>query len=122
VFAFHCYEGDLVLLDAPDGIYRQMRNYCGSVCFDRGGEYVAVSAPRGNRIVFWSLGQSRYVAHTKAVDGCGLAAGMLPGEFVISSGLGGVFRYRLSDQRRAPLARAEALDARWDNHMLRISL
>lgn len=120
--AIHGNASALHWLDAPSGIYRKMRNYCGSVCFDREGEYVAVSAPRGNRIVFWSLRQSRYVARTEVVDGCGVAAGMLPGEFVISSGQGGVFRYRLSDQRRAPLAQAEALDARWDNHMLRLSL
>ena len=120
--AIHHNEDALQWLDAPDGVCRKMRNYCGSLCDDRGDELVVVSAPRGNRVVFWSLRQTRYMAQTEVTDGCGLAAGTVAGEFVINSGRGDVLRYRVSEQQRATALRADAADARWDNHMLRLSV
>jgi hypothetical protein len=45
--------GAIRLLDAPAAIERRMRQYAGSVAFDRSGRMLAVSCPRGNLITFW---------------------------------------------------------------------
>jgi hypothetical protein len=119
--AVHRGVAELQWLQAPHGVYQKMRNYCGSVCFDRSGERLAVSAPRGNCVVFWSLRPSRCVARIEVADGCGVAAGTLPGEFIISSGRGGVFRYRLADGQHATPVRFNSADTRWDNHLQRLS-
>ena len=105
------------LCRAPDPIQRRMRNYCGSACSDTSGRWFAVSSPRGNLITFWDARSGRYDGFTELPDGCGVAAGNSPGEFVMSSGQGAVQRYRVSDGQQQGLSALNTLEARWDNHM-----
>jgi hypothetical protein len=107
------------LLSAPETIQARMRNYCGSACADPSGKWFAVSSPKGGLVTFWDANSGAYCGHTDVADGCGIAAGNEPGEFLLSSGLGGVWRYRLSGQQQ-PLGGLAAMDARWDNHMARL--
>lgn len=107
------------LLVAPEAIQKRMRNYCGSACADPSGHWFAVSSPKGGLITFWDADGGAYRGHTDVPDGCGIAPGSEAGEFILSSGLGGVVRYRLSGKQQ-PLGELAALDARWDNHMARI--
>lgn len=109
----------LRLVSAPAAIQKRMRNYCGSACADPSGQWFAVSSPKGGLITFWDANSGAYCGHTDVADGCGLAAGNEAGEFILSSGLGGIMRYRLTGQQQA-LGEVAAMDARWDNHMVRL--
>jgi hypothetical protein len=120
--AVHRDAAELAWLGAPPGVYQSMRNYCGSVCLDESGELAAVSAPRGNRIVFWSLREMRCAAVLTLADGCGVAPGAAPHAFVLSSGAGGLYRCRPCEDAEASAIRFDTLDARWDNHLLRMAL
>lgn len=98
-------NGDpLRLLSAPQSIQRAMRHYCGSVTFNRSGDYFAVSAPRGDTVTIWNAEGSFNEALSLA-DGCGLAA---HGDgFLLTSGRGAV---RAGGKETfAPVA--------WDNHV-----
>ncbi len=107
------------LLRAPDAVQQRMRNYCGSACTDLSGEVFAVSSPRGNLISFWSAGEGEYLGMAELQDGCGIARGDQPGEFLLSSGEGVICRYQLVDKRMQQIATGDR-GFRWDNHMIRI--
>lgn len=110
----------LKLLTAPEAIQARMRNYCGSACADPSGKWFAVSSPKGGLITFWDAENGDYFGHTDVADGCGIAAGNEAGEFLLSSGLGGVWRYRLTGEQQ-PIGGSAKIDARWDNHMARLT-
>lgn len=110
----------LRLCSAPAVVQRRMRNYCGSVVADPSGQFFAVSSPRGNLVTFWAGQDGRLVGHVELTDACGLAAGAMAGEFLLSSGRGLMMRYRLDGDRVQPLSPAALRDARWDNHMLAV--
>ena len=111
-------EGPLHLLNGPPSVIRAMKNYCGSVCFDPSGRIIAVSAPRGNLVTFWDVGTGRYLSSAKVSDGCGVAPGAGPGEFLVSSGLGGVVIIGARSGTARPLNVGGLEAARWDNHLV----
>lgn len=112
-------EEEIRLLQAPASVLDRMRNYCGSVCADVSGGWVAVSSPQGNLVTFWSMQSGEYAGEARVMDGCGIAAGARAGEFLLSSGRGGLFRYDAALASLTDLGRASLPDAHWDNHMLR---
>ena len=110
--------GRLRLLQGPRTVLRAMKNYCGSVCFDPSGRTIAVSAPRGNLVTFWDAGTGRYLSSVEVSDGCGVAPGAGPGEFLASSGQGGVVVIDARSGTTRPLAVGGLESARWDNHLV----
>jgi hypothetical protein len=115
--ALHRGEESLRLLTAPASVQDRMHNYCGSVCLDPSGRVFAVSSPQGGLVTFWCSRNGAYIASTQVADGCGLAGGSEPGELLISSGQGELFRYRIGDRSRSPLGPSGIASSRWDNHM-----
>ena len=111
----------LRLLRGPAAVMRAMKHYCGSVCFDPSGRTIAVSAPRGGIVTFWDVGAGRYLSSARVPDGCGLAPGAHPGEFLASSGQGGVVVIDARSGTTRPLAIDDLKTARWDNHLVVVS-
>ncbi len=112
-------EEAIRLLEVPPEVLARMRNYCGSVCADSSGRWIAVSSPQGNTVTFWSAASGEYRAHARVPDGCGIAAGSRAGEFLLSSGGGGLYRYDALNAVMTALAGMASHDAHWDNHMLK---
>lgn len=108
------------LLRAPVDIQKRMRNYCGSACVDQPGKVYAVSSPRGGLVTFWGAAGGNYLGHADVADGCGIIASGEPGEFLLSSGQGGVYRYQLAGKvmRQIPIDSNSGFH--WDNHMARV--
>jgi hypothetical protein len=116
--ALHRRGQELQPLSAPEAINRQMTQYCGSVRIDRSGKIAAISAPRGNLISFWDIDQATYLSSLELRDGCGLAATATPGEFIASSGSGGVYWLYPREGVRERLIQDMRLDRlAWDNHL-----
>lgn len=109
--------GAITLLSAPEVVQRQMANYCGSVAFDRAGEIIGVSSPRGGLFTFWSAGTGDYLASAEVPDGSGLAADGVTGAFLLSSGDGSLWRYRVGGDGPSRLSREPAAIGHWDNHL-----
>ncbi len=102
-------DGDIRLVELPEGALGTLRNYVGSVTASADGARIAVSSPEGNAIDATSR---EVVFSTELADGCGLApAG--PG-FLASSGQGALVW----------LGGARSVDARlafgFDNHPRRL--
>ncbi len=102
----------------PDELHARMRNYCGSATVDPSGALFAVSSPRGGLVTYWSAKAGEFLGHTELADGCGIAAGELPGEFILSSGRGDLVRHRIGGGADHAIV-LDLPDARWDNHMVR---
>lgn len=114
-------EKEIRLLAAPAAVLAGMRNYCGSVCADSSGQWFAASSPQGGLITFWSAPAGDYLGNARVADGCGIAAGARPGEFLLSGGNGGLYRYEVNGAALTPLEDASLPDARWDNHMMNVN-
>ena len=106
----------LELLDAGPSVTSRMRGYCGAAAVDAGGSLLGVSCPRGGLAVFWDLQAARVVGTVDLPDGCGLASDAV-GEFLLSSGRGGVLRVEPATHRITPLPASFVARARWDNHL-----
>ncbi|MGH6947595.1 MAG: DUF1513 domain-containing protein [Kiloniellales bacterium] len=120
LIAFHDGRGALRPLEGPAAALRAMKHYCGSCAFDSSGTVLGISSPRGGVAVFWDAAEGRLLHSVELPDVCGIAPGEEPGTFLVSSGLGGVFRVA-SSGAVARLTGAALLDAsQWDNHMVRV--
>ena len=107
----------LMPLKAPPGVWRAMKQYCGSVCFDPSGRLLAASAPRGNLVTFWDAGAGTHLRSARIDDGSGVAPGERPGEFLASSGHGGGAVIDAFSGKATPLDNAFVKTRRWDNHL-----
>ena len=112
----------LRLLPGPASVLRAMKHYCGSVCFDPGGRTIAVSAPRGGLVTFWDVAAAHYLSSARAADGCGVAPGKQPNEFLASSGQGGVVVIDATSGRARPFSVSRLENGRWDNHLVAVSV
>jgi len=106
----------LEVLAAGPSVTARMRGYCGAAAMDAGGTLLGVSCPRGGLAVFWDLVTARVLGTVDLPDGCGLASDTA-GEFLLSSGRGGVVRVALPECRVTPLPGNFVARARWDNHL-----
>jgi hypothetical protein len=109
-------SGRIEDLEAPEATTLGLNGYCGSVAVDRGGKLAAVSAPRGNRVLFWDTLTGDLTGSVAIADGCGLAPGPTDGSFVLTSGTGA---FVIGGPDRATL-RGNVQGAPWDNHLLAV--
>ena len=116
--ALHKPDTGLSFLEIPKAEYFSLQHYCGSACFDRSGQIMAVSAPRGDRVLFWRVANAEFITSVKVRDGCGIAPAEAANEFVISSGRGRVYRYNPLLASKALMLNNSALQ--WDNHLASI--
>ena len=118
--------GELVALDPPASVLRALDHYCGSAASD--GRILAVTSPRGGCAAFWDLPAQRFLGTVELADGCGISPTGTEGEFILSSGLGGMLRCEpdalTADGNAVELlheVEASSPTLRWDNHILRLS-
>ena len=116
----HHRLGRLIELpDLPEQSLIAMKQYCGSICFDDSGDYYAVSAPRGDRLIIMDMRANRLFDELRCRDVCGLAASSYGG-FWLSSGTGRVYHYTLSNKKLEPSNLSNSA-WHWDNHMTMLS-
>lgn len=118
--AFHSQGEAIKLVKAPTPINHAMKQYCGSIRFDRSGETVAVSSPRGDLITFWKQ-NGDYLNSIKTTDGCGLTATSRKSCFLISTGRGRFYHYDVSTRLKKRISLELAKGTQWDNHLTNIS-
>ena len=117
---FHNGESVIEPIIAPPPIAKQMKNYCGSVQFDKSGKYIAVTSPRGNIVTIWQNGS--FITHFEIPDGCGVSATEKNNTFMITSGLGGGFTYNVSTNTVIEQDSMFLMSRIWDNHLYGFSL
>ncbi|MGB1237088.1 MAG: DUF1513 domain-containing protein [Pseudomonadales bacterium] len=105
-------------LPIPEAEYFQLRQYCGSACLSASASTAAVSAPRGDKILFWDLERGDFLRAVKVADGCGIARTETADEYLISSGRGRTYRINARSGVRRKLSDKPTL--KWDNHLARV--
>jgi uncharacterized protein len=105
----------LVPLQAPPEALGAMAGYVGSVAFDRAGELVAASCPRGNRVAFWRAEDGRFLRTVEIADGCAVGPAGEPERFVVASGLGLVLEVDARTGAATPWG--ERAPVAYDNHL-----
>src|SRR5690606_16638182 len=70
----HRRGGALRPLAAPAGRFEALGNYVGSAVFDRTDRVLAISCPRGSRVLLWERASGDFLGEAPVPDGCGLAA------------------------------------------------
>lgn len=119
LIASHQAFQPLQVFDIPPVIHSQLKQYGGSACFDVSGGFAAVSAPKGNLVTFWKMPEGRFQGSVSIADACGLAADDGIGQFIVSSGAGGLYRVGAVHLNRELIQSEEAMNLHWDNHLSR---
>lgn len=105
-------EGNIRLIELPEGPLGALRNYVGSVAASADGARIAVSSPEGNALLAIDAASGEVVFSTELADGCGLApAGS---GFLASSGQGALVGFGGTPTVDARLAFG------FDNHLRRL--
>lgn len=111
-------ESRMQWLKGPKSIFRSMKHYCGSVSFDTSGEIIAVSAPRGNLITFWSARNGHYLSTVEINDSSGVASTSTAGEFFASTGRGELFIVGAYSNKARRMNATHFKPDHWDNHLM----
>lgn len=115
-------EAEIELPNPGDAVLRSLRQYCGAAAVDVSGQVLAVSAPRGGVVTFWSMLGRRYLSSLTLDDGCGLAPSGEPGGFLASSGYGRLVHHNALNSATTDLVDPAAAPVAWDNHLLPLTL
>lgn len=115
LIATHKRGQALQFLSMPDQSLYSMKQYCGSVCYDRSGQYLAVSSPRGSKVLIFDSRTHKLIDELRCSDACGLASPAAH-QFMISTGLGKLYYYNTQTAELNREANAPR-QWHWDNHM-----
>ncbi len=106
----------ITILEASQSIGADLKGYIGSVAIGSDGRWLAASAPRANRILYFDIRNAGKIVSSDVPDGCGLAA-IGASQFAISSGYG-VLRRETPTKN---LQQSKTVPERaFDNHMCAI--
>jgi hypothetical protein len=95
--------------------WRTLAAYVGSVAFDRIGELLAASCPRGNRIAFWRTGDGCFLRKVEVLDGCAIGPSATPGRFLVASSIGTIAEVDPGTGEATPLGTRAPVG--YDNHL-----
>lgn len=116
--AVHNRQTGVYFLDIPIAAYYSLKHYCGSACFDSTGTFAAISAPKGDQVLFWNILNKKWLAPQRIKDGCGLANEEAESVFTVSSGRGKMYRVTASTGEKKKIA--DNPEIKWDNHLSRV--
>jgi uncharacterized protein len=110
---------EIELLPMPDASACDFRGYIGSIAFDKAGDFIAATSPRGGVVGLWSMRTRTWLGGLALPDACGLAPGITPGEFWATSGYGDIVNLEATQHGLAVKAKWRVA-ASFDNHVLRL--
>lgn len=104
---------------ASTDIIKQNKQYIGSICFDKSGEFFAASSPRGNITSFFAQ-NGQFLNLFNMPDVCAIAATSKPYQFILTSGMGAISLYNAAQNTVINLRTKSSKSPlyQWDNHML----
>lgn len=109
----------LEFAQTPQDMLTKNKQYIGSTCFDKTGQFFAASSPRGHIVSFYGE-NGQFLSQYSMPDVCALAPTSQPFEFILASGMGDISLYNAQFKTEQKL-RIQSLKTnlyQWDNHML----
>lgn len=108
-------QAHIEYLPIPEDVRVRFKQYCGSVCFDKSGEVLAVSTPRGGLVAYWHVNSKTFLGIENCRDVCGLIGTDNAHEFLLTSGTG-------TQLKNNPVQNTSKMikkhpNFHWDNHL-----
>ena len=106
-------------VQAPLDLTKRHKQYVGSICFDKSGEFFAASSPRGNIVSFYAK-KGQFLSFYSMNDVCAVGAAPTQYQFILASGMGEIDLYNVTQNSVINLAKPSLKTSlhQWDNHML----
>lgn len=106
-------------VQAPQNLIKRHKQYVGSICFDKSGEFFAASSPRGNIVSFYAK-NGQFLSLYEMNDVCAVAAAPALYQFILASGMGEIDLYDVAQKTTKSLRTQSSKTEpyQWDNHML----
>lgn len=120
--AIHKIDGDIQLLNKPEAIIFQMKDYMGSVAVNSKTRLAGFTSPRGNLVAFWNMDSQEFVGYHQLHDVCGIAVSDNQKEFILSSSNGQLRKLDAVTLKENKTARIKYSNVKWDNHLLAVSI
>jgi len=111
---------ELDYLPMPEDIRVRFKQYCGSVCFDKSGDILAISTPRGGFVAFWHVETKTFLGVENCRDVCGLVSTDNAHEFLLTSGTGAQLKSN-PVQNTSKMIKNHT-NIQWDNHFRQINI
>lgn len=105
-------------LPIPEDIRIRFKQYCGSVCFDKSGEVLAISTPKGGLVAYWHIDSKTFLGIENCRDVCGLVATDNAHEFLLTSGAGAQLTSNPVQNSNKMIKKHTNIH--WDNHFRHI--
>ncbi|TDO99738.1 DUF1513 domain-containing protein [Marinomonas balearica] len=106
-------------LPMPEQIRLRFKQYCGSVCFDKSGQILAVSSPRGGLVAYWNMQDHSFLGADNCRDVCGVSQTDRPGVLMLTGGTG---KQWISDPIKSNIYQInQHVGISWDNHLEKIN-
>mgnify|MGYP001236761820 FL=1 len=104
----HFFGNEIKLINLPNGLYKGLRQYIGSVSSSPDGKLIATSSPKGNKAIIWDTISTRVVG-VKNIKDVGGIAPQSDSDFYFSSGNGSLIS-------KEKLIFFDS-QIKWDNHL-----
>lgn len=112
-------QNELEYLPIPEQVRVRFKQYCGSVCFDKSGEILAISTPKGGLVAYWHVNSKTFLGVENCRDVCGVVATTESHEFLLTSGTG--TQLRSNPVQNTTTTIKNQTNLHWDNHLRQIT-
>lgn len=114
----HAPNKAIKLLEKPEAIIHQMKDYMGSVAVNQRTRTAGFTSPRGNIVAFWDIDTGEFKGTHSLRDVCGIAVTHQQKDFVISNSFGQLRQLDAVTLKENKAQRKVQTTLRWDNHLL----
>lgn len=112
-------QSHIEYLPIPENVRTRFKQYCGSVCFDKSGDVLAVSTPKGGLVAYWHANSKTFLGVENCRDVCGLVATDNAHEFLLTSGTG--VQLKSNPVQNTSKVINKHPNFHWDNHFRHIN-
>ncbi|WP_221799983.1 DUF1513 domain-containing protein [Oceanobacter mangrovi] len=120
--AIHRQGSEMVLLNGPDSLMNEFRDYMGSVAINNRERIAGFTSPRGNLAAFWHLDTHELLGYHAFYDVCGLTVTRDEQHFVLTNSAGEVRELKATSLREDRKLRRQYDGKHWDNHTFTLTL
>jgi len=113
----HAPNKAIKLLEKPEAIIYQMKDYMGSVALNSKTRIAGFTSPRGNIVAFWNIDTGEFKGYHSLRDVCGIAVNNQQKGFVISNSFGQLRQLDSLSLEENKAQRITQNSLRWDNHL-----
>ena len=117
-------NGKFAELALPEKVLQETQGYAADICVDEARDLIAVTAPKGNLVLFWSIVNGGFLGKTEIHDVGGITFDLFRQALVVTNGGGGFFQLNAKPElsvgyqgNQFSVTGIKQINLHWDNHM-----